>query len=90
LHKPDEIGIDSFEADRAPDRVYKTQNLASLFVRERGLFMRAQNKGRFYHDGRFATLLDVVNHYNIQFNLGLNQQDKLDLVEYLESLPEGK
>src|SRR5438093_404635 len=50
LHKPDEIGIDSFQADRAPDHTYKTQNLAAVFIRERGLFMRAANKGRFYHD----------------------------------------
>jgi hypothetical protein len=86
LHKPEEIGIDSFEADRAPDHSYKTQNLAASFVQERGLFMRRSNKGRFYHDGRFATLVDVVNHYNIQFNLGLSAQQKLDLVEYLKSL----
>jgi hypothetical protein len=86
LHKPEEIGIDSFQADRAPDHVYKTQNLAALFVRERGLFMRSENKGRFYHDGRFATLLDVVNHYNIHFNLGLTEEEKLALVEYLKSL----
>jgi hypothetical protein len=86
LHRPEEIGIDSFQADRAPDRVYKTQNLAALFVRERGLFMRPENKGRFYHDGRFATLLDVVNHYNIHFNLGLTEEEKLVLVEYLKSL----
>jgi hypothetical protein len=86
LHKPDEIGIDSFQADRAPDRAYKTQNLAALFVRERGLFMRPENKGRFYHDGRFATLLDVVNHYNIFFNLGLTEEEKRQLVEYLKSL----
>ena len=26
--------------------------------------MKPENKGRFYHDGRFKTLLDVVNHYN--------------------------
>jgi hypothetical protein len=86
LHTPAEIGIDSFQADRSPDRMYKTQNLAGLFVRERGLFMRSANKGRFFHDGRFATLMDVVDHYNIQFNLGLSQQDKSDLVEYLKSL----
>jgi hypothetical protein len=86
LHRPEEIGIDSFQADRAPDHVYKTQNLAALFVRERGLFMRSENKGRFYHDGRFATLLDVVNHYNIHFNLGLTEEEKLALVEYLKSL----
>src|SRR5262245_17436383 len=73
LHKPEEIGIDSFEADRAPDHAYKTQNLAGLFVRERGLFMYPPNRGKFYHDGRFATLLDVVNHYNTQSDLKLTQ-----------------
>jgi hypothetical protein len=86
LHKPEEIGIDSFQANRAPDRTYKTQNLAAVYVRERGLFMKPENKGRFYHDGRFATLLDVVNHYNIHFNLGLIEQEKRELVEYLKSL----
>ena len=86
LHQPEEIGIDSFQADRGPDRVYKTQNLAALFVRERGLFMLPENKGRFYHDGRFKTLLDVVNHYDIQFNLGLTDGEKRDLIEYLKSL----
>jgi hypothetical protein len=90
LHRADEIGIDSFEADRAPDHMYKTQNLAGLFVRERGLYMFPANRGRFYHDGRFATLADVVNHYNAQFKLGLTQQEQLDLVEYLKSLPESE
>ena len=88
LHTPAEIGIDSFEADRAPDGVYKTMNLAGIFVRENGLFMNPANKGRYYHDGRFATLLDVVNHYNTHFNLGLTAQEKNDVVEYLKSLPE--
>jgi len=88
LHTPAEIGIDSFQADRAPDKVYKTMNLAGIFVRENGRFMRTANKGRFYHDGRFATLLNVVNHYNTRFNLGLTDQEKHDLVEYLKSLPQ--
>ncbi|MCX9011877.1 MAG: hypothetical protein OIN66_12230 [Candidatus Methanoperedens sp.] len=88
LHKPEEIGIDGFEANRAPDGVYKTMNLAGIFVRENGLFMKPENKGRFYHDGRFATLMDVVNHYNNFFKLGLTEQEKKDLVEYLKSLPE--
>jgi hypothetical protein len=88
LHTPAEIGIDSFQADRAPDGVYKTMNLAGIFVRENGVFMSAANKGRYYHDGRFATLLDVVNHYNTRFSLGLTAQEKIDLVEYLKSLPE--
>jgi hypothetical protein len=94
LHQPSEIGIDSFQADRAPGSgfgdnkgEYKTMNLNALFVRENGLFMKASNKGRYYHDGRFATLLDVVNHYNSFFRLGLTDAEKHDLVEYLKSLP---
>jgi protein tyrosine phosphatase (PTP) superfamily phosphohydrolase (DUF442 family) len=37
--------------------------------------------------GRFATLLDVVDHYDTFFSLGLPAQEKNDLVEYLKSLP---
>lgn len=85
-HTADEMRIDSFEADRSPGHAYQTMNLAGLFVRERGLFMFPQNKGRFYHDGRFQTLMDVVNSYNERFRLGLSQQEKSDLVEYLKSL----
>jgi hypothetical protein len=87
LHLPKDIGIDSFEADRAPNKSYKTMNLAGIFVRENGLFMRPENKGHFYHDGRFATLHDVVNHYDTLLGLGLTDQEKADLVEYLKSLP---
>lgn len=85
-HTADEIKIDSFEADRSPGHAYRTMNLAGIFVRERGLFMRPANKGRFYHDGRFATLLDVVNSYNERFDLRLSEPEKSDLVEYLKSL----
>jgi hypothetical protein len=85
-HTPQEMHIDSFEADRSPGHAYKTQNLAGLFIRENGLFMMPQNKGRYYHDGRFATLLDVVNSYDQRFGLGLSANEKSDLVEYLKSL----
>jgi hypothetical protein len=90
LHKPSDVGVDSFQADRAPDHSYKTMNLAGLFVRENGLFMQAANKGRYYHDGRFKTLLDVVNHYDGLLGLGLTEAEKSDLIEYLKSLPETK
>ncbi|MCF6157247.1 MAG: hypothetical protein E3K32_01450 [wastewater metagenome] len=86
LHEPDEIGIDSFQADRAPDNKYKTMNLEGLFIRELGIFMKEENKGRFFHDGRFETLKDVVEHYNTALNLGLSNQEMNDLVEYLKSL----
>lgn len=85
-HTAEEMKIDSFEADRSPGHAYQTMNLAGLFVRERGLYMFPQNKGRFYHDGRFKTLTDVVNSYNDRFSLGLSDQETQDLVEYLKSL----
>jgi hypothetical protein len=77
LHTPAEIGIDSFQADRAPDLRYRTSPLKGLWT---------HTKGGFYHDGRFATLPDVVNHYNTSFSLGLTEAEKSDLVEYLKSL----
>jgi cytochrome c peroxidase len=42
--------------------------------------------GSFFHDGRFAALLDVVNHYDVQFNLKLSDANKTDLVEYLKGI----
>ncbi|HET9227272.1 MAG TPA: hypothetical protein VFR31_11440, partial [Thermoanaerobaculia bacterium] len=77
LHEPEEIGIDSFQADRGPEGKYRTTPLRGLWT---------HTKGGFYHDGRFATLLDVVNHYDSFRNLGLTAQEKTDLVEYLRSL----
>jgi hypothetical protein len=43
-------------------------------------------KGGIYHDGRFATLRDVVDHYDMEFGLHRSEQEKADLVEYLKSL----
>jgi hypothetical protein len=40
-------------------------------------------KGGFYHDGRFANL---INHYDSFKSLHLTDQEKKDLVEYLKSL----
>jgi hypothetical protein len=77
LHTPEEIGIDSFQADRSPDLRYRTTPLKGLWT---------HTEGGFYHDGRFATLLDVVNHYDTHFGLGLSDAEKSDLVEYLKSL----
>lgn len=85
-HSPGEMRIDPFQADRSPDHAYKTMNLAGLFVRENGLFMKPANRGRFYHDGRFKTLLDVVESYNERFGLNLTVPEQRVLVEYLKSL----
>jgi len=77
MHTPAEVCVDDFQAKRSPDERYRTSPLKGLWTHQRG---------GFFHDGRFATLLDVVNHYNTCFNLGLTGQEKSDLVEYLKSL----
>jgi hypothetical protein len=77
LHTAAEIGIDDFEALRSPTGKYRTTPLGGLFARA---------KGGYYHDGRFATLNDVVNHYNDHFSLNLTSSEKHYLVEYLKSL----
>jgi len=77
LHAPSEIGVDSFQADRSPTHMYRTAPLAGLWTHQ---------KGGFYHDGRFATLIDVVNHYDNQLKLGLSSAQKSDLVEYLKGI----
>ncbi len=80
LHKGEEIGIDDFQANRGPERRYVTTPLRALFDTQK------IHKGGFYHDGRFATLADVVTHYDNFFKLGLSQQQKNDLIEYLKSI----
>src|SRR5499427_6078252 len=90
VHTPAEIKIDDFQANRAPAFVigdaqgnpvvvhgYRTAPLKGLW---------AHQKGGFFHDGRFATLDDVVNHYDSGFNLALTPQEKHDLVQYLLSI----
>ena len=75
----DTFGIDDFQASRSPDNRYRTAPL-------RALGNTKIHKRGFYHDGRSATLMDVVNHYNATFSLGLIDREKDNLIESLKSL----
>jgi len=77
LHTAQEIGVDDFQSSRAPDQRYRTAPLRGLFT---------HTKGGFYHDGRFATLNDVVDHYDALWSLGLSDEEKEDLVAFLNTL----
>jgi hypothetical protein len=79
LHRAAAICIDAFQANRSPDQRYRTAPLNGLWTHQ---------KGGFYHDGRFPTLLAVINHYNTCFTLGLTAPEKHDLVQYLLALPD--
>jgi hypothetical protein len=78
MHTGEEVCIDNFQADRAPDKRYRTSPLKGLWTHQ---------KGGFFHDGRFPTLNAVVDHYDSCFSLGLSDSEKSDLVEFLKSLP---
>jgi hypothetical protein len=77
MHTPAEIGIDDFQAKRSPDEHYRTAPLKGLW---------SHQKGGFYHDGRFATLAEVIAHYNTVKGLGLTGPEQSDLAQYLLSL----
>lgn len=78
MHTASEVCVDDFQASRAPDDRYRTTPLNGLWT---------HTQGGFYHDGRFATLGDVVDHYDSCMNLGLTGQEKSDLVQFMLSLP---
>lgn len=77
LHTPDEVCIDKFQADRGPDHRYRTSPIGAISTHF--------NDG-FYHDGRFPDLNAVVEHYNKCMSLGLTDNEKSDLIQYLISL----
>lgn len=77
MHTPEEIGIDAFQAERSPDGRYRTAPLKGLWT---------HTTGGFYHDGRFNTLGEVIDHYNEHLDLGLNNQEMVELENYLLSL----
>ena len=77
VHPPSDVCIDSFQADRGPDHRYRTSPIGALST---------HFTGGFYHDGRFADLNAVLNHYDKCMSLGLADNEKGDLVQYLLSL----
>jgi hypothetical protein len=76
LHQPAEICTDAFQADRSPDGMYRTTPLRGLW---------SHTKGGFYHDGRYPTLMAVIDHYDSCQKLNLTSPEKRDLVQFLRS-----
>jgi hypothetical protein len=78
VHTPSDVCVDDFQANRSPDKRYRTTPLNGVWT---------HTKGGFYHDARFPTLQEVVRHYDSCMSLGLAEQEKTDLVEFLKALP---
>jgi cytochrome c peroxidase len=75
LHAASEIGIDPTYAARTATGMYRTTPLRALW-----------QHAPYFHDGSAKTLLDVVDHYDQVFGLGLTDNQKADLVEFLKTL----
>jgi cytochrome c peroxidase len=75
LHTFAEIGGDDEYVGRSATGMYRTTPLRALW-----------QHAPYFHDGRAADLLAVVNFYDGHFVLGLSPQQKADLVGFLKSL----
>jgi mono/diheme cytochrome c family protein len=75
LHHAQETGMDDKEASRSVTGKYRATPLRGVATHP-----------PFFHDGSAATLLDVVKHYDSTLTLGLSDDDRNSLVEYLKSL----
>jgi mono/diheme cytochrome c family protein len=75
LHSPSEVGEDPEYASRSATKMYRTTPLRALWQHP-----------PYFHDGSAPDLLAVVNHYDSLFKLGLSDNQKADLVEYLKTL----
>ena len=75
LHAPEETGMDPRYAARTTQKAYRTTPLRALW-----------QHAPYFHDGSAATLEAVVEHYDGYLTLGLTDQQKRDLVEYLKSI----
>lgn len=77
VHTPEEVCVDSFQAERGTTGGYRTTPLRGLHT---------HTKGGFYHDGRFGTVREVVEHYDACLELGLQGNEKADLARYVSTL----
>jgi cytochrome c553 len=95
MHSPADIGIEAFQADRAPDGKYRTTPLRGLWARMSAAPVseanaQAKTGHGFYHDGRYLTFDALLDHYAndppAQFKATFTGTDRADLIEYLKSL----
>src|SRR6185437_9833543 len=64
-----------------------TSGLCSDVARGKGPILRGlAARGPYFHNGAAATLNEVVDFYNVRFQMNLTPQEKRDLVNFLQTL----
>ena len=78
-HVPDALFVDGRRHDVGSGGAFKTPTL-----------LDARFTAPYFHDGRYATLDQVVAHFDRTFGLALRQNEKQDLVAYLNAAGDGE
>ena len=79
LHTPAEVGQDAAYAHAQRDEAIPHDSAARALA-------SAAAEGPYFHDGKAASLADVVDHYVQLKALVLTPRQRADLIEYLKSL----
>ena len=77
MHTAGEIGVDDFQASRAPDDRYRTSPLKGLWTHTKGGFLSRRTFREFDGRGQPLRQLQIAT---------FDGPEKKDLVEYLKSL----
>ncbi len=77
-HVPSAAFVDHQQHDVGSGGLFKTPTLRN-----------ADFNAPYFHDGRFDSFDQVVDHFDRAFDLGLSAQDKRDLVAYLTAVGDG-
>lgn len=77
-HTPSSWFVDNRRHDVGTGGVFKTPTL-----------MNANFNAPYFHDGRFDTYDQVIDHFDRTFELGLFPQDRADLAAYLLAIGDG-
>ena len=77
-HVPSAGFVDHAQHDVGSGGLYKTPTL-----------LNADFNAPYFHDGRFDTFAQVVDHFDRRFDLGLSASAKKDLVAYLTAVGDG-
>jgi hypothetical protein len=77
-HIPSAAFVDHRQHDVGSGGLYKTPTL-----------LNADFSAPYFHDGRFDNFGQVIDYFNRVYDLGLKEQDRIDLAEYLAALGNG-
>jgi len=77
-HAPSAAFVDHRQHDVGSGGLFKTPTL-----------MNADYNAPYFHDGRYDTYEEVIAHFDRIFGLGYSDQDRHDLVDYLNAIGNG-